>query len=539
MKNKTLKKMMAFSLATFMAFSAVGCGNEDVTNTPATDATSESVAETVEETPLYNVGTLPIVNEPVTIKILTQDVTGRPFTKASDAGIWEWLEEQTGINIEVESYSAEELKAKMPLIMATPNDMPDIFFRCDLTEADVMNYGQNGQLLTLDSYIEEYGVNIQECFETLDYGYGASVSADGHIYALPAFNGSKTLLNYSMNKEWLAAIGKEAPATLEELYEVFKVIQASDANENGDPTDEICLSGDAKTFKRIMLSMVGINCYWPWEGCLFDAKDDKVFFVETTDEYKYMLQWLNKCYEEGMLDNEIFTQDSAQLKAKKEANKVFMYNGYMDPSKTPITGCMIPTPLTSKVNDTPLVSASAPYQVAIGAIAGNTEYPEVCMLLLDYLFSEEGSKAAYWGLEGVDYNVTDAANFVIESLGTAEGYTNAHNYKTAMIMPYWNRDEWIQPANTQLGLEAETVMGPYAQVAFQNYLHFTNEEAEQINVIAADLGLYLDDHYVGFITGTYDIEKDWDEYVKKCQAMGADELTKIYQVAYNRYYGIE
>ena len=155
MKNKTLKKMTAFSLATFMAFSAVGCGNENVNNTPATDMTSESVAETVEETPLYNVGTLPIVNESVTIKILTQDVTGRPFTKAADAGIWEWLEEQTGINIEVESYPAEELKTKLPLIMASPDEMPDIFFRCDFKEADVMNYGQNGQLLTLDSYIED------------------------------------------------------------------------------------------------------------------------------------------------------------------------------------------------------------------------------------------------------------------------------------------------------------------------------------------------------------------------------------------------
>lgn len=540
MKNKTLKKMMAFTLATLMAFSAVGCGSEDVTTTtPATDTVSESVTEIVEETPLYNVGTLPIVNEPVTIKILTQDVTGRPFTKAADAGIWTWLEEQTGITIEVESYPAEELKTKLPLIMASPDEMPDIFLRCDFKETDVMNYGQNGQLLELDSYIEEFGTNIQACFDTLDYAYGASVSADGHIYALPSFNGSKTLVSYSMNKEWLDAIGKETPATLEELYEVFKVIQASDANGNGDATDEICLSGDPKTFKRMMLSIVGINCYWPWEGCLFDAKDDKVFFVETTDEYKYMLQWLNKCYEEGMLDNEIFTQESAQLKAKKEANQVFMFNGYMDPENTPVTGGMFPVPLTSEVSDTPLIAASAPYQVATGAIAANTEYPEVCVLLLDYLFSEEASKAAYWGLEGVDYKVTDEADFVIEGLGEEDGFIGSRNYKTAMIMPYWNRDEWIQPATTEMGRALNEIQGAYGQVAFQNYLHFTNEEVEQVNVIAADLGLYLDDHYVGFITGTYDIEKDWDEYVKKCQQMGADELTKIYQTAYNRYYGIE
>ena len=101
------------------------------------------------------------------------------------------------------------------------------------------------------------------------------------------------------------------------------------------------------------------------------------------------------------------------------------------------------------------------------------------------------------------------------------------------------RDEWIQPATTEMGRALNEIQGAYSQVAFQNYLHFTNEEVDQVNVIAADLGLYLDDHYVGFITGTYDIEKDWDEYVKKCQQMGADELTKIYQTAYNRYYGIE
>ena len=49
MKNKTLKKVMAFSLAAFMAISAVGCGgNGDVSSTPATtDTTSESVAETL------------------------------------------------------------------------------------------------------------------------------------------------------------------------------------------------------------------------------------------------------------------------------------------------------------------------------------------------------------------------------------------------------------------------------------------------------------------------------------------------------------
>ena len=50
-----------------------------------------------------------------------------------------------------------------------------------------------------------------------------------------------------------------------------------------------------------------------------------------------------------------------------------------------------------------------------------------------------------------------------------------------------------------------------------------------MSVVAADLGLYCDDYFVGFITGNYDIEKDWDEYVKTCESMKASELTEIYQ----------
>lgn len=531
MKKQAIKKTLAFFLAVLMMLSVVGCVQPNNGTNPSSDGGSEG-------TPLYNVGSLPIVNEPVTIKILTQDPVNRPFSDARDAGIWEWLEEKTGINIEVESYPAEELKQKLPLIMASPDEAPDIFLNCGFKEADIMNYGQNGQILVLDDYIEQYGTNIKACFDELDYAYGASVSADGHIYSLPAFNGTKTVVSHSMNREFLERIDMEAPTTLEELYEVFKKIQASDANGNGDPNDEICLTGTPKSFKRVMLSIVGLNCYWPWEGALFDAKDDEVFFVETSEQYKYMLQWLHTFYKEGMMDNEFFTQTSDQLFAKKDADRCFMFDSYMDPFNTNVTGCEIYTPLTSAVNDTPLVTASAPYQVAIGAISAHTKYPEVCMLLLDYLFTEEASQVAYWGIEGVDYTVTDKENWVIECIGKNDGY-GAHGYKTAMIMPYWNRDEWIQPAGSALAQKVQDVQGVHGEVAFQNYLHFTTDESEEISVLAADLGLYLDDHYVGFITGTYDIETEWDDYVAMCKQLGADRLTEIYQDAYNRYYGID
>ena len=110
---------------------------------------------------------------------------------------------------------------------------------------------------------------------------------------------------------------------------------------------------------------------------------------------------------------------------------------------------------------------------------------------------------------------------------------------TSILMPRWLRDEWIQPADTTLKKERDELVAEYGKMGWQNYVHFTTEESDQIAVLSTDLGLFCDDYYVGFITGEYDLEKDWDEYVKQCNSMKLDELTDIYQAAYNRYYGLD
>ena len=111
--QKVTKKMLAMVLATAMLLGCLaGCRTNDpakeTTKAPNDAAstqsgtTGETEKETETEPSLFNVGTLPIVNEPVTLKILTIDGADG---KASDAGVWAWLEEQTGIHFEVESYS--------------------------------------------------------------------------------------------------------------------------------------------------------------------------------------------------------------------------------------------------------------------------------------------------------------------------------------------------------------------------------------------------------------------------------------------------
>lgn len=137
----------------------------------------------------FNASGLPIVSEPITLKILTQDPSSTTtFSKAGDAPVWKYLSEKLGVNFEFESYSGEDLSTKLSLIMADPDTYPDIFWQSTLTEEQVASYGAQGMLLNMNDLIEQYGENIKAAWAQNTAYKGYAASTDGNVYALPSYN---------------------------------------------------------------------------------------------------------------------------------------------------------------------------------------------------------------------------------------------------------------------------------------------------------------------------------------------------------------
>ena len=542
------KKVLALLLTAAMTVGILtGCGNkedgnkssEETKNQTQVSSVESSASESVEEPSLYNVGSLPIVNEPVTLKVLASDQVYVGYTAAEDSKYWSWLEEKTGIHFEVESYSVEELKTKLPLIMTDPDQMPDLFINCPFVDADVLSYGISGQLLKLNDLIDEYGSNIKTMFEECDTAYGASIAANGDIYAMPAMNGSASSVVYSMRVAFLEKAGLKVPTTLEELRDDMLQMRKMDLDGDGKAGNEILWVAQPKGFKRQALSMVGISAYWPWQGCIFDDHDGEVFFVPTSDEYKYLLGILNELYTAGCIDQEIFTQTYDEYLAKSQTGSVFISEGVDDPEEPEAyrgeEGWQYAVPLTSAVHDTPLVTVGADYQTFVGAVSTKTEYPEICTLVLDYMYSEEASMVARYGLEGVDYTVVTEKPFTINWVNGEDGRNNL----TSILAPRWVREDKVLPATTALKVQRDEITAEYGKFGWQNYVHLNVEESETVTVLSTDLGLYCDDYFVGFITGTYNLEKDWDAYVAECNKMGAEDLVKVYQNAYDVFFNVK
>ena len=515
------KKVLALLLTAAMTVGILaGCGSkedgnktsEETKNQTQVSSVESSASESVEEPSLYNVGSLPIVNEPVTLKVLTPDPVYVGYSTASESKYWAWMEEKTGIHFEVESYSTEELKNKLPLIMTDPDQMPDLFISCNFTDADVASYGANGQLLRLNDLIDEYGSNIKTMFEECDTAYGASITAAGDIYAMPAMNGSASSVVYSMRVAFLEKAGLKMPTTLEELKDDMLQMRKVDLDGDGKAGNEILWTAQPKTFKRQALAMVGISAYWPWQGELYDN---------------------------GCIDQEIFTQTYDEYIAKSRSGSVFISEGVDDPEDAASyrgeEGWQYAVPLPSAVHDTPLVTVGAEYQTFVGAVSANTEYPEICTLVLDYMYSEEASLVSKYGLEGVDYTVVSEKPFKVDWINGDGGDNNL----TAILAPRWVREDKVTPAATALKIQRSEIAAEYGKFGWQNYVHLTEEESETVTVLSTDLGLYCDDYFVGFITGTYDLEKDWDAYVAECNRMGAEDLVKVYQNAYDVFFNAE
>ena len=67
------------------------------------------------------------------------------------------------------------------------------------------------------------------------------------------------------------------------------------------------------------------------------------------------------------------------------------------------------------------------------------------------------------------------------------------------------------------------------------FLSLTVEEGEEYSAIVNDVQTYADEARMKFITGEWDVDADWDEYVRTIEGMDIERAIEIKQSAVERY----
>ena len=547
MKNrKTITKAVAAILAGLLL---VGCANENEPVSSSEESKVVSSETATKESEVVEVSNLneegyPVVKEPITIT-----VTGK---LSSNEDPWEglaqveYLSELTGVNLEMTGIHSEAW-AQQKGLMLTSDDLADLIISADYTKEEYFKYGEEGLFIPLNDLIEKYMPNLKALLEEYPEIKAMMTNADGSIYALPRFAPVVRDMHrrYWLNEVWVENLGLKMPETLDDYYNILKAFKEQDANGNGDPNDEIPLSGfegkDANT--GLILNALGVNAKNDLYGYTYDEAGN-VYCVNTSEGYKEYLKFMNKVYEEKILDQEYFTQTQDQWKAKQQENLVgatqsaAMYNtagteiGY---NYTQIDG------LTSALNDTPMVTSWFKCTL-IGAITKNNENPEATARMLDYFYSEEGGILAYVGVQGVTWDWVDESAGTWDKL-TKEGYETAEKYRYVECVvggwPSYERMEFNmgQGSENALWLNAMSYKSSEHFVAEfpLSYFALSSDDAELVESYRTDLETYTTQMRADFITGKKDIDAEWDAYVKQMDKMGVAEILPIYQKAYEEY----
>lgn len=208
--------------------------------------------------------TYPIVDEPITLKIMfgIRDVDS--MANPSDMPVVKAFEEKTGINLEWDVVKGSDWSTKLNLMFVS-DDYPDIIIAPNCT-VDDEEYGvTQGLLLPLEDKIAENMPNYTTRIagEDSDPTSGL-VATDGHTYSIGYMVGQNINTNqhFFINQTWLDALGLETPTTLDELTEVLRAFKTQDPNGNGE-ADEVPLEMGLDTGfygVRYILPMFGIPC---------------------------------------------------------------------------------------------------------------------------------------------------------------------------------------------------------------------------------------------------------------------------------------
>lgn len=514
-------------------------------------------------------GELPIVNEPVTLTLLTE-MNARVEDFATNE-CTKWVTEQTGIELEWEVVG--DINVSKAVILAS-GDYPDVFLSCHFTQAEIINYGvQQGIFAPLNDLIEQYGYYYKQVIEASPYIYDEAVAPDGNVYGLGHVNECYHMTvpcKMWVNSTWLDNLGIETPTTTDEFYAMLKAFKEQDANGNGDAGDEIPLTGigtytnsasgdDRYYYTFLPYIMDAFIVFDPRTGAIqpFDGTLDTVFDKE---EFREGLRYIAMLYSEGLIDPEFASQDDNTLKAKIAYDDGVLVGAFSSHSISAFAD------LSSDVQTqydpiAPLVGpegvqgasympfASSPANNYV--IASTCENKEAAFRLADFLYCDEATYRMYFGREGIEYRVAEEGEVGIN--GEQALYEPLISF-TDIQNVNWNQQGVSNRSNAwRLGQVAETDI--YKATGLESRLYQASEiyrqytvsddevfpinlfinEADNAEYAQIDTALinYVSTSLQEFITGKRSLDSDWDAYVAQLEAIGLSRYEELLQAAYD------
>ena len=532
------KKAVALVLAAAMCVTSLaGCGSSTASTTEnASGEVSEAVVDESGKVDgvMYKVG-LPLVDEGTYgFSIFCDDSKEKPEYYMLDE-----FKKQTNVDVEMRIFPYETATERLNLDLNS-GDYADVVGGWTLSDSMILTYGVNqGVFIPLEDYFAEYCPRITEILDLP--GVREEMTApDGHIYAIP-YVCDDTKVGYSpyINGRWLKNVGMDMPTTTEEFEAVLKAFKEQDANGNGDPNDEIPFSADPNN--KHIESMTG------WFGLPMGKSgigilDEEVVFAGASSTYREFLSWFNSLYEQGLIDLEIFTQDSSTWEGKGNRD---LYGVSIAYGSGEFSGIVVEGGEKSEFDVLPVLNTDkggmwmrdtngfSVYRTQ-AVITDNAEHPEVICRWFDNAFQLENGIGCNRGPVGTVVFKEDDGYRAIDVKTLPEedqekfSWGNLWPQSLPKYMPSGFKYIEDHPTSNEKKVMEDTYE-PYLTKTTIPSFWIPLDKIDRYSDIASALTDYFNQRQAMFISGEMDIDDDaqWQSYVDGLYALGLEDWMDV------------
>lgn len=565
------QKLLASILATILAFSTFsGCGNgttsgaESAAQQPSAESAAAASSGDSQEVQEGNIPVaMPLSQEKTSFSlwIKGQPLSGTNMNDYNEGKFYPYMENLTNVHIDFKLSSATE-EAENFNIMLASGEYTDAFAAEDTSSfytGGLDKAIEEEIIVPLEDY-GEYYKNYNYWRSVDDMTLYSSVTPENHIggiYMLKvprqdAFQGP--VIRMDLLKEY----GFEGEAsdivTLDDFAEVLAMFQNHGVSIPWWGSGNFMLGLDA-------FIMPAFDIYN--EGLLYQL-DGKVMFGPAQDSFRDYLALYRDWYQNGYIGADFMSQNpginddliggmmGGDVGIGVTPNALFDMINEETANDGKWTGISIPVAKEDQVIQASFDGTWGPSRKAYTntVLSISTACPQemipIILQYFDYLYTDEGSMLATYGIEGESYTL-DAngepqfADFIKHS---DEGYSFSQQFVRYCCfhnVPFrydWRRD------NAGISEEAVELMDIWETHLADDLDEFVNlsvptdvssSYASKYN----ELSTYAEEYALKVITGATDLDATWDEFQTQLKELGLDDVLKIQQDALDRFYNTD
>jgi putative aldouronate transport system substrate-binding protein len=440
------------------------------------------------------------------------------------------------------------------------------------TQAELLKLSNQGVVLPLNDLIDKYGPNIKKALEANPEFKKMSTAPDGKIYGLPqwvdCFHCSYQDKLW-LNSSWLKKLGLQQPKTTDEMRTVLEAFKNKDPNGNGK-ADEIPLSGDTRD--ALIPYFMNAFIYDPQgtsgnNQSTLVLNNGKVDLQANKDGWKEGLKYLKGLYADGLIDKGAFTQNPGALLAQGDnADDVILGSAtVLHPGIAVTIGAKdgrdkqydaVP-PLTGP-NGANFTGYNFPSAPGADFVLTNKATPEMqvqAIKMLDYIFTEQGEIEALFGPKGNGYQTPGAGDVALDKSlkplykqiplpagakprngnwsamaqynNTAE-FRNSEAVSTEVYTQEGYERRLFDATKLYAGHEDKAAIFPYWRAWVDPSI------SGELATLQTNIESYVQQNSLQFVTGSKDIDTEWDAYVKGLSGLGLDRYLQIEQEAFDK-----